>query len=93
MPNMRSPKSPSPMPTENRTIGVGVLMRHATTAPIKSAGRAARLRCLCTVYDPLTIAKLCLLKPGYFADLVSSLATADDSCFVLHYPDELSTSV
>src|SRR5580704_16218401 len=37
-----------------------------------------------TVHDPLTIAKRCLVKPSLAADLVSSLAAGDDSCFVLH---------
>jgi hypothetical protein len=84
MPNMRSPKSPSPMLTKNSTIGVGVLMRRAAAAPIKPAGRADRLKPLGTVHDPLTIAKRCLVKPSLAADLVSSLAAGDDSCFVLH---------
>jgi hypothetical protein len=42
------------------------------------------LRFLGTVHDPLTIAKRCLVKPSLAADLVSSLAAGDDSCFVLH---------
>ena len=93
MPNMRSPKSPSPMLTKNSTIGVGVLMRRAAAAPIKSAGRADRLRPLGTVHDPFTIAKRCLVKPVLAAGLVSSLAAGEDIFFVLDWPDGLAMSV
>ena len=45
MPNMRSPKRPSPMPTKISTIGVGLLMLHAvaTLFAQRNVSRAGNL--------------------------------------------------